>query len=117
MKFISSQDEAAIEAHLKRDNAPENEVLYSCGGVYMHGDLQDDIGYDIPILTEGEIKPGVFDCDVQFPDGNLVSARAYIWETRFKVNPWNVRGLIVYHHDISSRVYAIECLLENAENL
>jgi hypothetical protein len=117
MKFISSQDEAAIEAHLTRDSAPENEVLYSCGGLYMHGKLQDEIGYDIPILTEGEIKPGVFDCDVQFPDGNVISARAYIWETRFQVNPWNVRGLIVHHHDIPSRAYAIECLLENAENL
>jgi hypothetical protein len=115
MKFISSLDNMAIEAHLCGDNAPEE--LHSYGGVYMHGKLQDDIGYDIPILTEGEMQVGVNDCEIQFPDGKVVSARAYIWQTKFKVNPWNVRGLIVHHDDIPSRVYAMDCLLENAESL
>jgi hypothetical protein len=83
MKFISSIDE----------NAPEN--LYSYGGIYMHGKLQDDIGYDVPILTEGEITRGINMCDIQFPNGDVVRAIAYIWPSKFAHNPWGMKGLII----------------------
>lgn len=116
MKFISSQDEVAIEAHLSRDNAPENETLYSCGGVYMHGRLQDEIGYDIPILLEGDMQTGINICEVQFPSGEIHLAIAYVWETKMKVNSWGVRGLIVYAND-SDLDYVRECYSKKVEHL
>lgn len=116
MKFISSQDEAAIEAHLSRENAPENEVLYSCGGVYMHGRLQDDIGYDIPILLDDDMQRGINICEIQFPDGEVKLAIAFIWETKMKMNSYGVRGLIVYAND-PDLDYVRECYSKKVEHL
>jgi len=116
MKFISSLDEVAIEAHLSRDNAPENETLYSCSGVYMHGRLQDEIGYDIPILLDDDMRTGIHTCEIQFPNAETKLAIAFVWETKMKVNPWGVRGLIVYAND-DEFLYAFEKFNEKAENL
>lgn len=104
MKFISSLD----------DSAPEE--LYSYSGVYMHGKLQDDIGYDIPILLEGEIQQGIKTCEVQFPDGDTKLALSFIWDTELKVNPWGVRGLIIYANDDEFE-YALSCFKNKVENL
>ena len=116
MKFISSRDEAVIEAHLNRDGAPENETLYSCDGVYMHGKLQDDIGYDIPILLEGEIQRGINICEVQFPDGQIKLAIAFIWDSKMNRSAWRVRGLIVYAND-PDLDYVRECYSKKVEHL
>ena len=116
MKFISSQDEAAIEAHLRRDNAPENEVLYSCGGVYMHGRLQDDIGYDIPILLDDDMQRGINICKIQFPDGQIKLAIAFIWDSKMNRSAWRVRGLIVYAND-PDLDYVRECYYKKVEHL
>jgi|LauGreDrversion2_6_1035139.scaffolds.fasta_scaffold06043_4 hypothetical protein len=83
MKFISSIDE----------NAPKD--LYSYGGIYMHGKLQEAIGYDVPILVEGEITRGINMCDVQFPNGDTIRAIACIWPSKFAHNPWGMKGLIL----------------------
>lgn len=116
MKFISSRDEAAIEAYLSRENAPENERLYSCDGVYMHGKLQDDIGYDIPILLEGEIQRGINICEIQFPSGEVRPAVSFIWDSKMNPSAWKVRGLIVYVGDPEFE-YAFDCFYNKVENL
>jgi hypothetical protein len=106
MKFISSIDE----------NAPEN--LYSYGGIYMHGKLQDDIGYDVPILTEGEITQGMHVCNVQFPNGEVVKAIAFIWPSKFAHNPWGMKGLILgMDEDIEEWEYAYEKYTEQSDVL
>lgn len=116
MRFISSQDETAIKAHLTRDNAPENETLFSCDGVYMHGRLQDDIGYDIPILLEGEIERGIKTCEVQFPSGEVRLAISFIWDSKTNPSAWRVRGLIVYVDDDEFE-YAFDCFSKRVEHL
>lgn len=104
MKFISSQDE----------NVPKG--LYSHCGVYLHGKLEDDIGYDVPILLDNDMKVGINKCDVQFPDGKKVKAKAYVWKTDFPINPWGVRGLIIYDDD-EDKEYVMKQYKQKSENL
>jgi len=104
MKFISSQDE----------NVPKG--LYSYGGVYLHGKLEDEVGYDIPVLLDNDMKVGINKCDVKLPNGKSVKAKAYVWKTEYKSNPWGVRGLIIYDDD-EDKEYVMKQYKQKSENL
>ena len=95
---------------------PETQIIMpGCnfvGGVYLHGDIQDIVNYDLIQMDQNDIKyldqfsEGVFDVDVIFEDGCSTSCTLYFWKSitdfvvGFKCEPrTQYRGLIVSKTD------------------
>ena len=51
--------------------------------VYVHGDLDDDIGNDlvwIPnYIKANDISEGIYDVDFIYPQGKRIKAKLYVW--------------------------------------
>ena len=75
-------------------------------GVYLHGDIQDIMNYDLIQMDQNDIKyldqfsEGVFDVDVIFEDGCSTSCTLYFWQYFDAVcQRKQFRGLIVSKDD------------------
>lgn len=96
----------------KYDNGKE---LTTFSYVYLHGELDDEIGFDIVAIEVDELnnltESGIYDVNVIKPNGDTVEAKLYFWQVDrvydFSGNTMKVnRGLIVYSDDTESVEYA-----------
>ena len=85
---------------------------------YIHGQAEDDLGFDIPVIIEGEMPsvPGIYDCIINgkpsklslwIPEGREQVA-VYRWdkEGNFIRKGYNrkMRGLAIYADDEESKL-------------
>jgi hypothetical protein len=70
---------------------------------YLHGDLEDLVGYDICMTLEPneELEEGIYDADFDGMDCKL-----FWWKTHFAER---YKGLVVLCTDAESMSYAQEC--------
>lgn len=84
--------------------------------VYFHGNLDDDLGYDIVLIEVDDLntitKDGIYDVNVIKTNGDTVEAKLYFWIAEKLANiatgetmKFN-RGLIVYADDTEAIEYA-----------
>jgi len=92
-----------IEKYPGLINTPGETVRHN---IYLHGDLETDAGFDIPIFLEGEYTDsGIHDVEFIFPD-KVTMCKMYLWNFKeFGIK--RVNGLIVDINDTESLEYAI----------
>ena len=133
-----------------RDGAPPKGPTHVPDGIhysfYIHGQAEDDLGFDIPVIIEGEMPsvPGIYDCVI-----NSKPSKLYLWipegDERVAVFGWDeegnfirkcykrplwftvfckppnevsrMRGLAIYADDEESRQYCQECMDERRDLL
>ena len=87
--------------------------------VYIHGEAECDMGFDLPILVDGRMpdKEGTYACIVNGKEGHL-----YLWNSKYDATRLSsgkvckvLIGFIVYVTDIKSRTYAEKCMDERRE--
>ena len=107
---------------IMRDEAPPKGPTHIPEGIhysfYIHGKAEDDLGFDIPLLIEGEMpsEPGIHDCIINgkpsklylwIPEGREQVA-VYRWdkEGNFIRKGYNrkMRGLAIYADDEESKL-------------
>lgn len=73
-------------------------------GIYLHGKLEQEVGYDLFGIAELEkcLPDGVYDCN--FKD---IPCKMWIWSLRGSEN--HQKGLVVYADDSESMDYAESC--------
>lgn len=92
------------------------------GGIYLHGDLQDTVGYDLIQVDKSEyekfkdMSDGVYDVDVIFRDGCSTSSVLFFWKICNDIcNIVNFRGLVVSKTDKESIMDASKKFKERRE--
>lgn len=62
------------------------------GYIYLHGELEDENGFDLCHIDQLPKKDGIYDCEVTMANGLIRPAKLYFWKSkRRNIN----RGLIV----------------------
>lgn len=93
--------------------------------VYLHGEAEDDAGYDICHILTKDGKPLTkeqrFDCVIANPNKGFVPSYLYFWYDYKFANPrmpyGMPRGLICYKTDIEGCKYAQECLDKRSDHI
>lgn len=90
MKIYTARDDRFI---------PENQIQ----GVYLHGEIENDMGYDIFSFSE-KIEPivGITELSINNRKCNL-----YIWESE-EVMLYKFRGYLIYSDDEEFNTHAKE---------
>lgn len=90
---------------------PEN--MHAPGHVYMHGDLEDECGWDIPFCAVNfrEIEDGIYPATFNGEEGYSL----YYWQKELDINYYKPRGLLVRNADLEAARYAAGKMNENAE--
>jgi hypothetical protein len=69
-----------------------NDQLPVTGYIYLHGQLQDEAGFDLCHIDQLPEEDGIYDCEVTLTNGLIKPAKLYFWKSkRRNIN----RGLIV----------------------
>jgi hypothetical protein len=72
-----------------KDNPPRHSDTYPFyASGYLHGELEGEAGYDVPILVSGEFPDSVgeYECQVYVTPRKLANAILVIWDTgKFRV--------------------------------
>ena len=90
-------------------NSHKNVDLWSY--VYLHGSLEEEVGYDLVGCKRKPKKAGIYDVEVVLPDGNVRNAILYYW----KDTDNDDRGLIIDKFDIEEmHIYALKMYREKA---
>jgi hypothetical protein len=78
---------------------------------YLHGKLQDLVGYDICMTLEPNegLKEGIYDADFDGTDCKL-----FWWETE---RPNNHKGLVVFCSDVKGMHHAEKCYNNKVFNI
>jgi hypothetical protein len=116
------------------------DQIFTITGVYLHGDLESIVGYDIvyvPILESiddiigvperrlarynaiaTQLPVGIYDVTVK-ANGSEYEAKAYIYlDTNYSpLEGGKLRGLIVLPEDKDSLAYAVKCYEEKKQCL
>lgn len=62
------------------------------GYIYLHGELQEENGFDLCHIDQLPEEDGIYDCEVRMANGLVKPAKLYFWKSkRRNIN----RGLIV----------------------
>lgn len=81
-------------------------------GIYLHGSLQEEVGFDLVGCKRKPKKEGVYDVEVALPDGNVRNAILYYWKDTTNKD----RGLVVDKFDIEEmHIYALKMYRQKAE--
>lgn len=62
------------------------------GYIYLHGELQDEAGFDLCHIDQLPEKEGIYDCEVILPNHDTRQCKLYYWKSRRRKID---RGLIV----------------------
>lgn len=70
-----------------------NDVEHPVTGyIYLHGELQEENGFDLCHIDQLPEEDGIYDCEVRMINGLVKPAKLYFWKSkRRNIN----RGLIV----------------------
>ena len=107
-------------------NIPKHINTY----IYLHGSIQDEAGFDIPVFLEGEyVDEGIHDIEVLLPS-KTVACKMMLWkditpnvtfdtgcETLDYGDLTTVRGLIVDNNDKASMANAMEKYNKKVQSL
>lgn len=87
----------------KNDIVPENMI--SSGNVYLHGEAEDEAGFDIPYadVVYRELKDGIYPATFNGKEGYTL----YFWISQVDVNYTIPRGLVVKNTDIEYQENAL----------
>lgn len=93
----------------------KHEDVVRASWCYLHGDLEDKVGYDIFSMLRAELKPEQIDekwLSDEFPGGiyQCVCMGEPCTFFRWKTDKW--RGLVVLNSDKESYEYASKCYEE-----
>lgn len=94
-----------------------NPILHNnpvWSGVYLHGNIQDENGFDIVTSEHGSLDDGIYKCHVILHNGEHRKAKLFYW--RSKESPIaRSRGLIVALDDMEHLADAQRNFEERAE--
>ena len=69
-----------------------NHQLPTTGWIYLHGELQEEAGFDLCHIDQVPEEEGIYDCEVILPNHDTRQCKLYYWKSkRRKID----RGLIV----------------------
>lgn len=81
-------------------------------GIYLHGTLQEEVGFDLVGCKRKPKKEGVYDVEVALPNGNVRNAILYYWKDTTNKD----RGLVIDKFDIEEmHIYAFRRYRQKAE--
>lgn len=81
-------------------------------GIYLHGSLEKEVGFDLVGCKRKPKKEGVYDVEVALPDGNVRNAILYYWKDTTNKD----RGLVVDKFDEEiMHIYAFRRYRRKAE--
>ena len=102
--FYGMTDQEAEKCLNEWNSLPKDQRSYFSSGWYFHGKLQDDIGYDLGIITTKIDFPieGKYWCKVRNINKPCIG---YFWNRVIDGKP-HIRGLVCYVDDINGLRYA-----------
>lgn len=114
----TQQKNQTIHFVFKRDdegNEIRPEGMTAPGHVYMHGELEDESGWDIPFSATNfrELQDGLYPATFNGDEGYTL----YFWQDQLDVNVFRPRGLLVRNTDEVSAEYAKNRFNEKARFL
>lgn len=77
-------------------------------GVYLHGKLEKENGYDLCKVDECESgfyrnkEDGIYPCTVEMTNGNRYEATMYLWQIPLAHNTKQTKALVVRNDDTKS---------------
>ncbi len=110
--------ESSVDFYYERNECGEDlyyDFATSRGNIYFHGDLELELGHDMPYYSKDKLpeKEGIYPANVNDNSGYTL----YFWFHKLNEKYTQLRGLIVKDTDVESAKYALTKFNERAEEL